>query len=80
MERERILSIINSVLTKNRHAAITDEDISLRDAGFRSLDFSEVALRIEAEIDRELTFEASTMRRIASIKDAVDFFSSATRA
>ena len=52
----------------------TDADLPLREVGFRSLDFSEVALRLEDELGYELNFEASTMRRIGTIRDVIDFF------
>lgn len=80
MNRAEILALINRALHNNGKSATTDSDISLRDAGFRSLDFSEVALRMEDALDRELSFEASAMRRIASIKDVIDFFEKAAMA
>jgi len=52
----------------------------MRDAGFRSLDFSEVALRLEDEIGHELNFQAAAMRQIATISDVIDFFVQAAQA
>lgn len=80
MTRADILALINRALQNNGNPPTTDGDIALRAAGFRSLDFSEVALRIEDALDRELSFEASAMRRIATIKDVIDFFEGATAA
>jgi acyl carrier protein len=80
IRRDEILSLINQVLQKNDRPPVKDDAIGVRDAGFRSLDFSEVALRIEDLVDRELPFEAATMRRIATIKDVVDFFEQAAGA
>jgi acyl carrier protein len=80
IQRDEILSLINQVLKKNDKPPVKDEAIAVRDAGFRSLDFSEVALRIEDMVDRELPFEAATMRRIATIRDVVDFFEQAAGA
>ena len=80
MERNEILSIMNAIMTKKGRAQITDETQSTRDVNFRSLDFSETALRIENKIGRELTFDAASMRRIETVKDVVDFFEEATRA
>lgn len=49
-----------------------DQSASLRAIGFRSLDFSELALRVEDEIDEELNFEAAELRRIESVSDVLD--------
>ncbi|MDB5508438.1 MAG: hypothetical protein JWL93_907 [Hyphomicrobiales bacterium] len=80
MSRIEILALINKVLAANGRSETRDEDVAIRDAGFRSLDFSEVALRIEDKLDRELHFEAGSMRRIATIKDVIDFFENAISA
>lgn len=79
MTRSDILDLMNTVLAKRGRAAITDEAQTVRDANFRSLDFSEVALRIETAIDRELAFDAASMRRIETVKDVLDFFVDATQ-
>lgn len=76
MTRAEILEIMNHVMMKRGRAEISDESQMTREANFRSLDFSEVALRIETKIGRELAFDAATMRRIESIKDVLDFFES----
>lgn len=79
MTRAEILSIMNAIMTKKGRAPITDENQSTRDANFRSLDFSETALRIETQMGRELSFDAALMRRIETVKDVVDFFEEVTR-
>lgn len=80
MERAEILSIMNAIMIKKGRAELSDETQSTRDANFRSLDFSETALRIETKIGRELTFDAASMRRIETVKDVLDFFEEATKA
>lgn len=80
MTRAEILDLMNQVLAKRGRAAIGDEAQSTRAAQFRSLDFSEVALRLEARIGAELAFEAAAMRRIATVGDVLDFFEAATAA
>lgn len=80
MTRAEILSIMNAIMVKKGRDAITDENQSTRTASFRSLDFSETALRIETRIGRELTFDAASMRRIETVKDVIDFFEEVTRA
>lgn len=80
MERSEILSIMNRVMAKKGREEINDELLSTRAVNFRSLDFSETALRIENSIGRELTFDAASMRRIETVKDVLDFFEEATKA
>jgi acyl carrier protein len=50
-----------------------DDGVALRDIGFRSLDFSELALRVEDEIGEELNFDAPGLRSIATVRDVLDF-------
>ncbi|MCO4761990.1 MAG: hypothetical protein KC502_10835 [Myxococcales bacterium] len=69
---------MNLVMTKKGREPITGETVSTRSVNFRSLDFSEVALRIEAKLGRELTFDAAAMRNIDTVKDVLDFFENAT--
>lgn len=52
----------------------------LRDIGFRSLDLSELALRLEDRLGRELNFAAGEIRRIETVQDLVDFFDAAAAA
>jgi acyl carrier protein len=80
MTRADILALMNTVMAKRGRPAITDEGQTTRDANFRSLDFSETALRIETKIGRELAFDAASMRRIETVKDVLDFFEDATKA
>jgi len=74
MDRQRVLDTINMVLRNKGRGAASDDETPMREAGLRSLDFSEVALRLEDMLGRELNFEASTMRRITTIRDVIDFF------
>lgn len=80
MNRAEILTLMNAIMTKRGRPQITDEAQTTREANFRSLDFSEAALRIEMKINRELAFDAASMRRIETVKDVLDFFESVTTA
>lgn len=80
MTRTEILNIMNAIMTKKGRAEIADETQKTRDVNFRSLDFSETALRIESKIGRELTFDAASMRKIETVTDVLDFFEGATKA
>ena len=72
LTREQIRSLMAAVVTL-RGATLPDgDDAALRDIGFRSLDFSELALRVEDEIGRELNFDAPELRSIATIGDVLD--------
>ena len=79
MQRTNVLELLNGILSRQGKATVHDESVSLRDAGFRSLDFSELALRVEREVDRELNFDAAVLRSIATIADVLDFFVDITR-
>lgn len=50
-----------------------DDGADLREIGFRSLDFSELALRVEDEVGEELNFDAPGLRQIATVGDVLDF-------
>jgi acyl carrier protein len=52
----------------------------LRTINFRSLDFSELALRLEKRIGRELNFEAGELRRVETVGDVVEFLESVATA
>jgi acyl carrier protein len=80
VERQQVLDLINQVLTTQGKQPARDDDTPIADIGFRSLDFSQVALRIEDELERELNFSAAAMRRIATVRDVIDFFVQATQA
>lgn len=49
------------------------EATRLRDIAFRSLDFSELALRVEDELGHELNFDAPGLRQITTVGDVLDF-------
>lgn len=50
----------------------------LRNIGFRSLDFAELAVKVEAKIGREINFEASLLRGIQDVGGVLDFFEEVT--
>jgi acyl carrier protein len=64
---------MEQVLTTQGKALPPDDGANLRDVGFRSLDFSELALRVEDEIGAELNFDAPGLRRVATVGDVLDF-------
>ena len=79
MTRSEILEVMNFVMVKRGRKEITAETKTTREVNFRSLDFSEVALRVEGKIGRELVFDAATMRQIETVRDVLDFFELVTK-
>lgn len=79
MTRSEILEVMNFVMVKRGRKEISAETKTTREVNFRSLDFSEVALRVEAKIGKELVFDAATMRQIETVKDVLDFFELVTK-
>lgn len=80
MDKNSITAIIKVILEKQgKSAPDLGNDVTLRALNFRSLDFSELCLRVEQEVGRELNFEANTLRQITTIKDVCDFISSALK-
>lgn len=73
MSRERIRELMTEVLHAQGKVLPEGENADLREVGFRSLDFSELALRVEDEVGRELNFDAPALRRIATVGDVIDF-------
>jgi len=48
--------------------------VLLSDIGFRSLDFSELALRVEQELGPELNFDAPGLRAVKTVGGVLDLF------
>lgn len=78
MNADAIRDLMNQCLTRQGKAAIRSDDQTLRELGFRSLDFSEVALRVEEQLGRELQLDASHLRAIQTVKDVLGFFERAS--
>jgi len=70
--REQIRLLMGEVLAAQGKELPDDDSVDLRDIGFRSLDFSELALRIEDEIGEELNFDAAGLRQVQSVGDVLD--------
>lgn len=73
LDRERIRELMAEVLSAKGATLPEDEAADLRAVGFRSLDFSELALRVEDETGTELNFDAPGLRSIATVGDVLDF-------
>jgi acyl carrier protein len=71
--RGRIRELMGEVMTAQGRTLPGNDAADLREIGFRSLDFSELALRVEDELGDELNFDAPGLRRIATVGDVLDF-------
>lgn len=71
--REEIRAVMARVVASSGEVSLDDDAAELRQVGFRSLNFSELALRVEDEIGVELNFDAVKLRRIATVGDVLDF-------
>ncbi len=72
LSRDQLRSLMGQVLTAQGKKLPDVESADLQEIGFRSLDFSELALRVEDEIDEELNFEAAGLRQITTVGDVLD--------
>ena len=73
LSRDQIRAMMAEVLVAQGKQMPGDDQANLEEIGFRSLDFSELALRVEDEIGDELNFDAPELRQIATVSDVLDF-------
>jgi acyl carrier protein len=73
LTRPQIRDLMGQVMKTQGKVLPDDDGADLREIGFRSLDFSELALRVEDEIGEELNFDAPGLRRITTVGDVLDF-------
>lgn len=78
MDRQMIRAMMAEVLVSQGKTLPEDDETDLRQIGFRSLDFSELALRVEDEVGFELNFDAPELRQISTIGDVLRFLESIT--
>jgi len=73
LSRSELRTHMSDVLTAQGRSMPTDEGTDLRTIEFRSLDFSELALRVEDAVGHELNFDAPGLRQITTVGDMLDF-------
>ncbi|MCA1782644.1 MAG: acyl carrier protein [Dermatophilaceae bacterium] len=73
VSRTDVRALMAEVLEKQGKSLPADDSADLDAIGFRSLDFSELALRVEDEIGDELNFDAPGLRQIRTVGDVLDF-------
>jgi acyl carrier protein len=72
LSREQLRALMEQVLVAQAKTLPDGDDAPLQEIGFRSLDFSELALRVEDETGDELNFEAAGLRQITTVGDVLD--------
>lgn len=70
---------MGEVLSAQGKSLPDDDSAQLSEIGFRSLDFSELALRVEDEVDEELNFDAAGLRQINTVGDVLDLITEITQ-
>ncbi|MBC9958100.1 acyl carrier protein [Yimella sp. cx-51] len=73
LSREQVRSMMGEVLQAQGKDLPESDETQLSEIGFRSLDFSELALRVEDELDAELNFDAPGLRSIETVGDVLTF-------
>lgn len=73
LSREQVRSMMAEVLEAQGKGLPEGDETLLTEIGFRSLDFSELALRVEDELDTELNFDAPGLRSIETVGDVLTF-------
>lgn len=73
LSRDKVKEMMAEVLRRQNKDLPQSEETALDEIGFRSLDFSELALRVEDELDEELNFDAPGLRSIRTVADVLDF-------
>ena len=73
LSRDQIRTMMADVLAAQGKELPGEDTANLEELGFRSLDFSELALRVEDEIGDELNFDAPGLRQIQTVGDVLDF-------
>lgn len=73
LSRSELRTQMSEVLTAQGKSLPDDDATDLREIGFRSLDFSELALRVEDAVGHELNFDAPGLRQITTVGDVLDF-------
>ncbi|MDT0213526.1 acyl carrier protein [Rothia sp. ARF10] len=73
LSRDQIRTMMAEVLASQGKEMPAEDTANLEELGFRSLDFSELALRVEDETGEELNFDAPGLRQIQTVADVLDF-------
>lgn len=73
LSKDEIRTLMGDVLEAQGKTIPSSDATQLSEIGFRSLDFSELALRVEDELGSELNFDAPGLRSIETVGDVLEF-------
>lgn len=73
MDDGHVLRLMGEILARQGKKADVKPGLTLQEIGFRSLDFSELVLRLEDEAGVEWNFDAAPLRQIATVQDVLEF-------
>ena len=73
LSRSELRAQMSEVLAAQGKSMPAEDGADLRELGFRSLDFSELALRVEDAVGHELNFDAPGLRQVLTVGDVLDF-------
>ena len=77
MDKRAVTELIKLILEKQgKEVPELGDEVLLRTINFRSLDFSELCLRVEQQIGRELNFEYCSARLMVG-QDVCEFIATA---
>ncbi len=72
LETDGILHELRELYARRGVDVVPTPEHRLAGLGFRCLDFSELALRLEARLGRELNFGGAELRRLETVGDVVE--------
>lgn len=80
LSEAEILDELRAMYARRGDGIAVEPETVLREINFRSLDFSELALRLEERIGGEINFAGTQLRRVETVQDVLDFFRTALTA
>ena len=73
MDAATVRGLIEDIQRRNQRPTALRPEQTLREVGFRSLDFSELLLRLEDETGKTLDLDAAPLRAIQTVGDLERF-------
>ncbi len=76
-DRTEMMKMMREILARQGAAPEITPESPLDTIGFRSLDFAELALKVEAKAGASLSFDGAAMRSIRTVGDVLEFLEKA---
>jgi acyl carrier protein len=77
MDQSEIVELIRQMQERRGRSTAFTKESGLRDIGFESIDFAELAVRLEDGTNKRLNFSALEFRQIQTVADVAGFFAEA---